>query len=74
MEAGVKPPDAGYLDTLAAALAETGDFEAARRVEDRAIELIRGDPTQASLLMVLEAHRESLRLRRPMREPASPAG
>ena len=50
-------PDPAYLDTLAAAYAEAGDFERARRTEAKAIQLLesQGYPRQ-----VIDAFRANL--------------
>jgi len=57
-----------FLDTLACAYAEIGDFESAARIGERALALheAAGDP---KLVEESEAHLEQFRAGRPVREP-----
>jgi hypothetical protein len=68
--------DAGTLDVLAAALAESGDFAAAERRAKRAIEVARAAGDEAGA-RAIETRRALYRRRRPFREtphpPAKPA-
>ena len=59
--------DAGILDTLAAAYAESGDFEKAVEHENRAIELARGK-ANASAVSEYEKHLAVYKDDRPWRE------
>jgi tetratricopeptide (TPR) repeat protein len=61
-------PHAGHLDTLAAALAEVGDFENAIAHSKRSIDLERksGQPSQAS---IYQEHLERFEARQPLRDP-----
>ena len=63
--------DPAYLDTLAAALAETGDFDEAVRIESEALQRLRAAGAPGELLAELEAHLESYRAHSPVRAPAS---
>ncbi|MES1213061.1 MAG: hypothetical protein ABUL64_00605 [Singulisphaera sp.] len=55
------------LDTLAAATAETGDFEAATRVQKKALAL----PAEAQLKSTMNEHLLSYQARKPLRDPAA---
>lgn len=63
--------DPAHLDTLAAALAETGDFDGARRTVQIAIETLRRAGAPPALVQELAARRDGYAARRPARDPAS---
>lgn len=72
-----RSPGAAALDALAAALAETGQFQAAVDTQQRAIEALRtagaGDTAQAGPLDALRSRLQRYRDGRPWRaEPANP--
>ena len=61
-----------YLETLAAAYAQTGNFSAAEHAQIRALELLNPEePLAESTRADLEAHLESYRLRKPVRDTDS---
>ncbi len=66
-------PDPAYLDTLAAALAETGEFDQAIETESQALELLRAAGAPEQVLEELGQHLDSYRARRPLRDPADAA-
>ncbi|PWU11497.1 MAG: hypothetical protein C5B50_23215 [Verrucomicrobia bacterium] len=68
-----KTNSAGALDTLGAAYAESGRFEEARRVTQKAIELASA-PQQTNLLNQLEARLHLYEQGHPHREIANPEG
>lgn len=65
--------DAAHLDTLGAALAETGDFSQAIRTLDQAIERAQA-AGQSDLLSQMLARREQFRSRKPYRDAEAGAG
>jgi arylsulfatase A-like enzyme/Flp pilus assembly protein TadD len=60
----------GFLDTLGAALAETGDFDGATRAGTRALEVARTAGAPPAVLSQLEDHLAAYRSRRAVRDPA----
>ena len=63
-------PSPAFRDTLAAALAETGDFEGAVRVGSETLEAARAANLPGEILAQLEAHLQSYRAGRPIRDPS----
>ncbi len=63
-------PEPAYLDTLAAALAETGDFSEAARIEMRVLEALRAGHAPQAVLDQVSAQLESFRAGKPVRAPA----
>jgi tetratricopeptide (TPR) repeat protein len=61
--------DPAYLDTLAVAYAETGDFERAVGTGRRALEVARAQEAQPEVIDALEEHQEAIELGRPIRDP-----
>ncbi len=60
--------NAGYIDTLAAAYAEIGDFEEALKSQQRAVAMVaKGDHAEE-----LQAHLELYQAKKPYREPLKP--
>jgi arylsulfatase A-like enzyme len=68
--ANLPAPDPAHLDTLAAAQAESGDFEAARRTTSEAIELGRSTGANPALIRILQQHQKVLEAGKPIRDPA----
>jgi hypothetical protein len=66
-------PDPRYLDPLAAALAETGDFDEAVRAQARAIALLEGAGASPELVGPLDARLAAYRRGEPTRDPAPAA-
>ena len=64
---GKATPNPGFLDTLAAAFAESGDYERAIQVQDRAIELLRSMKVPDEVVRELEEHLDSFKAGRPIR-------
>ena len=62
--------DPSYLDTLAAALAESGEHEEAARVASDAISRAQLDGTSPAFVAVLREHRERFFARQSVRDPA----
>lgn len=60
-----------YLDTLAAALAETGDFDAAVRTQSEVLQLLRAAGAPDRVLEEPRQHLEAYRAHRPIRDPAT---
>lgn len=66
----VVPHDVAYLDTLGAALAETGQFEEAERVVRQALSNVpQRVPKSHATVVQLNKHLDSYKDRRPWREP-----
>ncbi len=59
-----------YLDTLAAAYAEAGDYEQATRTEERAIKVLERAGAPAPAIAGFRTTLERLRVRQPVRDPA----
>lgn len=59
-----------YLDTLACAYAETGDYANALASSDRALQMIEGEDHFAAMRAVLRQHREAAQARHPVRDVA----
>ncbi len=66
-------PSPVYQDTLAAALAERGDFEEAVRTGERLLSEHRSADGAPAIGELLEAHLEAYRARRPIRDPSPEA-
>jgi hypothetical protein len=66
-ETGGQHPD--YLDTLAAARAEMGDFEGAAAEERRALALLEGRGMLPDVVKDLRRHLASIEAHQPLREP-----
>jgi arylsulfatase A-like enzyme len=66
-ESGAQHPD--YLDTLAAAWAEVGDFERAVAEQRRALALVEGRDLPPGLVEPLRRHLELFEAGEPLREP-----
>ncbi len=64
---------AAHRDTLAAALAESGDFAGAIREGTRVLEDLRAAGGPAEVLMILEEHLEAYRSQSAIRDPAPEA-
>lgn len=60
----------GHLDSLAAALAEVGDFDEAARMIDLALSLLKPD-VSPGIIAEMHQRRESFLSRRPWRDPPS---
>jgi tetratricopeptide (TPR) repeat protein len=58
-----------YLDTLAAAFAEQGDFERAVAEQERALALIEGHALPAEVVAGFERHLDLYRAGQPLRGP-----
>jgi hypothetical protein len=61
--------DPGTLDTLAAALAETGDFEQAVQVQSGAIRQLKKARAPKAMIAAFEDHLETFEASRPIRDP-----
>jgi arylsulfatase A-like enzyme/Flp pilus assembly protein TadD len=61
--------DPGTLDTLAAALAETGDFEQAVQVQSGAIRQLEKARAPKAMIAAFEDHLETFEASRPIRDP-----
>ena len=71
-EASVEATEArhpGYLDTLAAAYAESGDFERAIATQRRALALVEGRDLSPQLVNHLERHLALYEAGEPLRLP-----
>jgi hypothetical protein len=66
-------PNPGHLDTLAAALAETGDFEGALREGAKVVEQLRAANLPEEVMDQVERHLDAYRARSPVRDPAPAA-
>lgn len=64
-------PDPLLLDTLSAAQAEMGNFQAARQTVDEALRLLAAASTPRSVVEEIEAHRRAYEKGEPVRDPAS---
>jgi predicted Zn-dependent protease len=62
------PENVGFLDTLAAAYAETNDFERAARVAAEVLALLEARGAPEATLVVFREHLLALREGRPIRE------
>ncbi len=62
--------DPAYLDTLAGALAETGDFDEAIRVQIEAIEILKANAASEDFVAIFAAHLDHFRAHLPLRDPA----
>ncbi|MBW2422403.1 MAG: hypothetical protein JRH19_27995, partial [Deltaproteobacteria bacterium] len=71
---GPSEPNPLYLDTLAAAQAETGDFASAIRTGERALHMMRAAKAPREVVMQLEQHLEGYRAGRPVRNPPAGSG
>ena len=67
----LEQPDPAYLDTLAAAFAETGNFDEAIRVELEAIRLFESMQIGHAAIEAARSHLASFRAGIPIREPAT---
>jgi len=63
------PPHAGYLDTLAAAYAEAGDFERALVEQRRALGMVEGRDLPPDIAAYFRDHLTVLEAGRPVRDP-----
>jgi choline-sulfatase len=61
--------DPGMLDTLAAALAESGEFDEAVRVQSGALELLEAARAPKEVIAVFAEHLASFEALRPVRDP-----
>jgi arylsulfatase A-like enzyme len=68
--ARLEEPDPGYVDTLTAALAESGDFEGAIRTQSELLQRMRSAGAPAEVLEVLGEHLDAYRVYRAVRDPA----
>ena len=62
--------DPSYLDTLAAALAETGNFDEAIRVQIEALEILKSSNSSETIVTMFAAHLDHFRAGLPLRDPA----
>jgi arylsulfatase A-like enzyme/cytochrome c-type biogenesis protein CcmH/NrfG len=67
----LEEPDPAYLDTLAAALAETGDFDEAIHTQSKMLRLLRAAGAPDRVLTGPRKHLEAYQAREPIRDPAA---
>ena len=63
--------DPAYLDTLAASLAESGNFDEAVRVQSEAIDILKASSVPEEIVGQFAAHLDYFLARLPLRDPAS---